>query len=639
MSKPMAEQNASAEGKPSKILLEELYAGEDDRFLEYLAQFDSYLLLQGFAVKWIGDRRPWARRQLIDYLHHRLNDPGHEVIVKRALKTAVENEDDEFLTHFMVVLDGLVRRQRSKVNDYDYRTRQVRTREFLFARPNKTIREQTGRYHEYTSRRRTVRVPLPDIRNRPANRLFSQITRAHLRRRVWRYFRFMAYRDPTRYVDAMTTAFAWYQDSHFDSGEAILDNWSLMHAGYFEAPEIAFTASHTNVVRGQSLATLKAAPYRPVVWEGEENAKKLWNLLAAARSQFIRLWTIEMLRTRHADWLANVSIEDLIQLLSSGDATVGEFAVALFREHKSLAHVAVPTWLDLLDRADFSVLPVICEAMQQHLDPTRLSDDQLVDLTMARPAAVATLGLAWLQTRHRQRPLESVQLRRLAAAGCEGEAEKIADWAIAELARPNRYAAEHLVEFFDARSPAVRQSACRWLTAAGADDRTESPADPASANSLGSPPQHDPHLWLKLVETPYDQVRFSLLELLGAVLDAAPSHLDESLSTDRYVRLLAAVILCVDRGSRSKPKSVRQLASLAVRQPQQAAVVIPVLAIAARSIRPPERAAGLSGLATIVDRHPDLASQVDEAMPEWTWQEQPSHTASGSPSGNEGTAR
>lgn len=622
----MAKQNLSAGGKPSKILLEELFASQDERFLEYLAEFDSYPLLLHFALQWIGDKRPWARQQLIDYLHHRLNDPGHEVIFKRALKTALDNEDDELLIHFMVVLDGLVRRQRSKIYDYDARTRQSYLREFLFARPNRTVREETGRYYEAKSMWGTVRVSLPDLSNSAGDRLFTQVTRAYLRRRVWRYFRFMAYRDPARYVATLTSALALYKDSHFDSGEAILDNWSLMHACYFSAPEIAFTASHTNVVRGQSLATLKAAPYRPMLWEGESVARQLWDLLTAAQSQFVRLWTIEMLQTRHADWLAQVSIEQLIGLLASGDATIGEFAVELFRQHKSLAHVTVATWLSLIEQADFAVLPVICEAMRQHLDPSRLSDDQLVDLTMAKPASVATLGLSWLQTRHRQRPVEATQLRRLAAARCEGESEKIADWAIAELAQPTRYQAEHLVEFFDTHSPAVRQAACRWLTAEAEEDETaETNGD--SADPPSSPPQHDPRLWIKLVETPYDQVRFSLLRRLGRVLDAAPRQLDQSLPPEQYLRLLSAVILGVERGSRSKPNAIGQLAAMAVREPKHAEVVIPVLTIAARSIRDPERAAGLSGLATIVDRHPDLAAEVAEALPEWTWDDTSSAVA------------
>jgi len=608
----MAENEATGKSRPSKILLEELYANQDDQFLDQLVQFDSYEFLKHFSRKWIDDPRPWARQQLIHYLRSKLNYPGHEVVLKRTFKTALDNADDELLVQFMVALDGLVRRQRSTMHLYDYRTRQYSQREYLLAKPNKTVREETGRFHEYTYSRRTIRVPLPDVRNRSSNRLFSQKTRAHLRRRVWRYFRFMAYRDPQRYVSAITAALESYDDSFFDSGEAILDNWSLMHACYFHAPEIAFTVSHTNVVRGQSLATLKAAPYLPQVWEGDANAKNLWDLLGGAKSQFVRIWTIEMLQAQHADWLANVSIDDLIQLLSSGSATVGEFAVELFRQHKSLSKVDVPTWLRLLEEADFSVLPIICEVMQKNIDPVRLSDDQLVELTLARPASIARLGLGWLRTRHEQHPLSTTQLRRLATAECRWEAEVIADWAIAQLAQPERYSAEHLAEFFDSKQDPVRHAACRWLGS-------------ASVEADRPTPQHDPHLWLKLVETPYDAVRFSLLDLLGRFLDASPDEMDKTLSPDQYLRVLSAVVLCVNRGSRSKPKAIQQLASLAIRDPSQADVVVPVLAVAARSIREPEKAAGLSGLATIIDRHPQLAELMGDVIGEWSWQDNGTH--------------
>ncbi|PQO40831.1 hypothetical protein [Blastopirellula marina] len=621
----MAKHPPSSEGKPSKILLEELYATEDDGFLDCFVQFDSYPFLKQFSAQWMQDKRPWAREQLIGYLHRPLNFPGHEVVFKRTLKTAIEKEDIELLIHFLAVLDRLVRRKRTKGYTYDYKTRHYYQREYLFATPNKTVREERGRIHEYTYRKQTYRMPLPDILNSPKNRLFSQQTRAYLRRRIWRTFRHMAYQQPQRYVEAITAALALYENAYFDCGEAILDNWSLMHACYFHAPEIAFTHSHTNVVRGQSLATLKAAPYLPAVWQGEAAAQALWQLLATARSQFVRMWTIEMLREHHEHWLKNVSIEQLIQLLSSGDPTVGEFAVELFRQHQSLSRVEIPTWLRLLDEADFSVLPVICEAMHQHIDPSRLSDDQLIELTLARPAAIARLGLAWLKMRHRQHPLPAAQLCRLTAAGCEWEAAAIADWAIVELTQPERYSAEHLAEFFDSHSTAVRHSACRWLTATLIGDDVFSlaifPAD--------TPPQHDPRLWLKLIETPYDEVRFALLTLLGSVVDQSPQHLDATLSTGQYLTVLSAVVLCVDRGSRSKPKAIEQLASLAIREPSKADVVIPVLAIAARSIRGPEQAAGLSGLATLADRHPDLAVQLGEVLPEWNWDDHTPRAADG----------
>lgn len=619
------QQNTSKASPPSKILLDELFQSEDDQFLDLFVQFESYEFLRHFSIQWMEDARPWARKQLIEYLHGSLNHPGHEVVFKRTLKLAIERNDDELVAHFLVALDGLVRRNRTTSYVYNYRTRQSYRREYLFAKPNRTVREQRNRFQEFTYGKQTYRTPLPDLLNRPHNRLFSQKTRAHLRRRVWRYFRFMAYQDAPRYTDAMVNAFALYDNSYFSSGEAILDNWSLMHAGFFHAPEIAFTPSHTNIVAGQSLSNLKPSPYLPSVWDGDEVAAKLWLLLAEANSQFIRLWTIDMLRQRHADWLSKISIEELVQLLACSDATVGEFAVELFRNHESLAHVEMATWLRLLQEADSSVLPTICEAMQTHTDPKRLSDDQLIEMTMARPAAVASLGLAWLRARQEMRRIEPDKLAKLSESKCVWESEKIADWALDQLATSESYSAERFVQFFDSPTQPIRRSACKWLESA----KTEVTAAKGS-EAL----QLDPVLWAKLSETPYDEVRFSLIKVLADVLDHAPerSHegaIGDSMNLDRWMRIYCAVILCVDRGSRTKPKAIRQLAKIAEQDPQRCESVMPILAIAARSIRNPERFAALSAIATLVQQRTELLEVVSRCMPEWNWCESDGQLASG----------
>ncbi|WP_442506375.1 hypothetical protein SH528x_005216 [Novipirellula sp. SH528] len=605
--------NKQNNSPPSKILLDELYQSEDEQFLDLFVQFESYEFLKHFSMRWMEDDRPWARKQFIEYLHGTLNHAGHEVVFKRTLKLAIERGDDELLVHFMVVLDGLVRRKRTTSYVYDYRTRQSYRREYLFAKSNRTVRVQTGRFYEHTYRKQTYRTPIPDILNRPQNRLFTQKTRAHLRRRVWRYFRFMSYQDAKRYVDAMVKAFSLYDNSFFSSGESILDNWSLMHAGFYHAPEIAFTPSHTNIVQGQALSNLKPSPYQPAIWDGDEIAIKLWSLLGDANSQFVRLWTIGMLRQKHSDWLSKISIEDLVQLLSCSDATVGEFAVELFRNHASLAHVEMVTWLRLLQEADFAVLSTLCDAMQKHIDPNRLSDDQLIEMTMARPAAVASMGLAWLQERQQTHRIDPDKLAKLSASKCVWESEKIADWALEQLATSEAYSTERFVQFFDSPTQPVRRSACKWL---------ESAEEEAAKNSETF--QHDPVLWAKLSETPYDEVRFSLVRVLGGVLDRAPKRfrdeeIGEGLSLDHWMRVYCAVVLCVDRGSRTKPKAIKQLARIAEQDPQRCESVMRVLAIAARSIRDPERVAALSAIATLLQQNPELLEIVSRYMPEWNW--------------------
>lgn len=607
---PMAEKLMSDRSRPSKILLDELYAAEDDDFIECLKQFDSYEYLKHFSQRWAADKRPWARSQLVRYFHSTLNDPGHEVVIKRTFKAAIEREDDELLSHFLVAFDGLVRRIRSQTYSYNYRTRESYSTESLFAKPNKTVREESGRFIEYKRFRKTYRMPLPDIRNRSNNRLFSQRTRSHLRRRVWRYFRVLAYQNPQRYVAAMTQAFALYTDAHFDCGEGILDNWSLMHAAYHHSPVIAFTASHTNVVQGQSMTALTAAPYLPRVWEGDRSADRLWKLLVDAQSQLVRIWTIEMLQSLHSDWLRARTIDQLMPLLSSSEPSVGEFAVELFRNHGDLANLEISAWLRLIETSEFSILPTLCEAMREHVSSERLSDDQLVELTVARVATVAKLGLQWLKQRHQQRSLSTDHFVRLAQCRCDSESETIANWAISELAVPDRYSKDHLICFFDSAAAPIRRAACDWLVSSGDES-----IDARSAHRF------DPGLWRMLSESPYDEVRFALVSVLGNVLDHASNEHFESLSVDAQCRVYSATILAVHRGSRSKPKAIKQLALLVESQPERCGEIIPILAISARSIRSPEQSAALSSIATLLERCPQLAIDVKQCLPEWEWGE------------------
>jgi hypothetical protein len=292
---------------------------------------------------------------------------------------------------------------------------------------------------------------------------------------------------------------------------------------------------------------------------------------------------------------------------------VGEFAVGLFRNHASLAHVEMETWLRLLEEADFAVLPTICDAMRQHIDPSRLSDEQLIQMTMARPASVASLGLSWLKDRHASRRLDPDKLAELSACQCVWESEAIADWAIAELVTAESYSTGRIAEFFDSAATPVRKAACKWLESAQRDVTGD--------RSL----QQDPLLWAKLSETPYDEVRFSLVRLLSCIVESSRKRSDasnrfaEPLTTDQWMRVYSAVILCVDRGSRSKPKAIKQLAELVERDPGSVDTVIPVLAIAARSIRDPERCAALAAIAGLIDRNPELSQPVSHHVPEWDW--------------------
>jgi hypothetical protein len=188
-----------AEPKPSKLLLDECFAAADDRFLPEWIKFRSPEIITAYVQQWVADSRPWARQQLINYLAMDLNFPGHELFVKRAYR---HFESSPTITkcsvHFMVAFDRLVRRSRIAVPRWDRSTRELIQDEHLFARPNKTVVPETGRTGNTGPESISGRFRFPTFATSLKNRLFRHRTRNFLRRRVWRYFRWLSYKNPFR---------------------------------------------------------------------------------------------------------------------------------------------------------------------------------------------------------------------------------------------------------------------------------------------------------------------------------------------------------------------------------------------------------------------------------------------------------
>src|SRR5688572_23244617 len=107
----------------SPLVLEEYLSSADDRFLPALRNLHDPKKLAPLADRWQKDHRPWARRQIFDYLELPMNALGHETVVKRLFKWAEERGDDELMAAFAVAFDGLVRRVRRKKFHYDWQTR------------------------------------------------------------------------------------------------------------------------------------------------------------------------------------------------------------------------------------------------------------------------------------------------------------------------------------------------------------------------------------------------------------------------------------------------------------------------------------------------------------------------------------
>src|SRR5918997_1786659 len=96
----------------SPLLLDELFAAGDERFLDHLVKFHEPKKLASIADRWKRDARPWARRTVIAYLEQLPGSPGHETLVKRLFKHAEAQRDHELMAHFGYAFDRLVRRRR-----------------------------------------------------------------------------------------------------------------------------------------------------------------------------------------------------------------------------------------------------------------------------------------------------------------------------------------------------------------------------------------------------------------------------------------------------------------------------------------------------------------------------------------------
>jgi hypothetical protein len=584
-----------SEPKPSKLLLDECFAAADDRFLSEWIKFRSPEIIAAYVQQWVADSRPWARQQMINYLAMDLNFPGHELFVKRAYRHFESVRDHEMLGHFMVTFDRLVRRSRIAVPRWDRSTRELIQDEHLYARPNKTVIPETGRTVTYGTGKHQRTFPLPDLRNNPKNRLFRHRTRNFLRRRVWRYFRWLSYKNPTEYLAAISRALCVYTDAEFKLGENIIDNWSLMHACYFHSDALTFSAAHTNLASGQSLATLSAAPYRAEIWKTAKAATHLIHLIWNAHSSLVRVWAMELLRRDHQQAISQIDMKILVSLLKHSDARVQEFASQLFRDHQGLASMTVSAWLEVLQQSDRSLLPIICEAMTKHVASARLENSQLLLLATAEPVPVAALGLRMLQERHQQRRLSSTEIVELSRAQCAATAGELTTWALKQLNSAEYYSVDSVVEFFDSLHEPMRAAAMTWL----------------EASTSGG--HEDSVLWSRLIETPFDDVRLRLVDCLQRRTTL------QNTDVNSLNHLWCSVLLGVHRGGRAKLKAMQQIRAAILRDSRQAEKLLPVLSVAARSLRAPERRGAIAALASLKCGNPEMEAAIRLHLPELQW--------------------
>ncbi|MFT3789165.1 MAG: hypothetical protein QM770_23810 [Tepidisphaeraceae bacterium] len=189
------------------------------------------------------------------------------LIFKRLFKHADATGDHELMAAFLVATDRLIRRKRRKRVRWAQGT--LETSEVLRVASN-------------------------------YNGLFrSNATNHYVRRRAWRHFRRLGFRDPATYRTHVAAALARYDDADVRAGENLLDCWGLMHACFGKSKEIAFDARHTNIAPSGVFANLSAAPMFERHWADAAGLPVLLDLLLAARCRPVRVWAIQLLKRLH----------------------------------------------------------------------------------------------------------------------------------------------------------------------------------------------------------------------------------------------------------------------------------------------------------------------------------------------------
>jgi hypothetical protein len=125
-----------------------------------------------------------------------------------------------------------------------------------------------------------------------------------------------------------------------------------------------------------------------------------------------------------------------------------------------------------------------------------------------------------------------------------------------------------------------------------------------------SPGYNDPALWSRLIETPYDDIRFNVVRELERRAKLPGT------SVEQVTIVWTSVLLGVHRGGRSKLIALKQISRAIESDPARAEPLLPVLAVAIRSVRMPEVRTGLSALVSAVEAHPPLAPAVEKHFPE-----------------------
>ena len=547
----------------SILLVDEYFEHGDPRFVaELLRCTDAEARLKAFGTRWFSDRRPFARAALLSFIDDGCDRPGQRPLVKDLFKAAETASDDELMLHFMVAFDRLVQR--------------------------KVVREHVRQVVDGNL------VPLPRWRrtwvakdqDQDGRTRFSVRTRMYLCRRAYRYFRRIGYREPDRYVALMEQALLLYSEQDVAAPDNLLDRWSLFHVLYWGSDAGLRRPRAIRLAPDKHLSDLTPAPAFAEAWSKADRFSELMALLCQARNGYVRGWLIQFLSLHHRQRLAAIEVDVLWPLLTHPELDVQTFAASLVPNLTGLQQLSVERWLALATVDNEEALPALVALLEKHVAPRRLSLADCISLATQGKAPAARLGLGLA----RQRTVTEYDLPAL-------------------------------VPLSDARAHDVRAQGLQWLAGLLAEyprvlivrellDSLHSEVRTVALQLLEATSQYaaDERLLLSMLESPHADVRDALIRRLERfVTEMPPLHIQH---------LWARVLLNVRNGSHTKRWALRQLTEHVLANPAHADRLLPLFAVALRSVRESERRAALAAIARCVYARPEMAETIQRFVPE-----------------------
>jgi hypothetical protein len=368
---------------------------------------------------------------------------------------------------------------------------------------------------------------------------------------------------------------------------ALIDNWGLVHILFHYSPAIESKPGGWSL-KGETLGELYPAPIYERLWD--ESPQHVVGLLSTARSKAVRRWAIHRIEADPTTHRPGLPLDGWLDLLGHSDPEVVALAARIVPGLDGLETIHVDRWLTLAELTDPTALEAIGTLIGRHVRAEQVTLAQAVKLASSRALPVAKVGLAWLKSRSVSDP---ALILGLIDAQCVRLRPEILGWLRATLAASPDASPGLVLDFLDDRRADVRAEGWEWFQS---DHRAF----------------EDVEIWRKLLESPYDDIRIKVVTELE-------SRIKLAFEPDDLRMLWASVLLNIHRGSQVKPMVVRQLLARLKANPNQAPALLPLLSIALRSVRGPERRAGLVAIVQLVETRAEVEPLVRSTFPELQW--------------------